>query len=145
MRQYQKASKSFKIQLLNRLFCFKFMNEGWAHKSEVLITFAWARHSTARHSTSSPTQLCQSISVLTCNAPAAFPILGFSWTKTANTANRCQTIWWFCDMAKWGLCWDEMHLHLWAQQRSEPRWNTWNTRPQCWTVASSYMLITRKA
>lgn len=106
-----------------KLLCFKFMNEVRAHETEGLITFAWAKHSTNRHGACSPLQLCQSISILTCNTPAAFPILGLSQAETAaNVAEWCQTVWGFCDVAKWGLVWNETHLHSSAKWRFEPRW-----------------------
>lgn len=104
--------------LQKRLLCVKFMNEVRAYKSQGLITLAWAKNSTI-----GPVHApLQSISSPSCSTPAAFPIRGLSQAEAASGAEWCQTVWWFCDRARWGLWWDEAHFHSWAEQRCEFRW-----------------------
>lgn len=94
------------------------MNEVRAYESQGLITFAWAKNSTIG-TVHAP---LQSISSPSCSTPAAFPIRGLSQAEAASGAEWCQTVWWFCDRARWGLWWDEAHFHPRAEQRCEFRW-----------------------
>lgn len=93
------------------------MNEVRLYKSQGLITFTRAKNSMIG-TVHTP---LQSISSPSCSTPAAFPIGGLSQAEAARGAEWCQTVWWFCDTARWGLWWDEAHFHPWAEQRCEFR------------------------